>query len=76
MGCAQRMGIVYPSIIFRKSLFYNEKVDLIGPHSPPHLAPTKKGPSTMGPLGEVNRGSVVGLFVGHLCLDKVTDCTR
>jgi len=52
MGCAQRMGIVYPSIIFRKSLFYNEKVDLIGPHSPSHLAPTKKGPSKMGPLGK------------------------
>ena len=52
MGCAQRVGIVYPSIIFRKSLFYNEKVDLIGPHSPSHLAPTKKGPSTMGPLGK------------------------
>jgi hypothetical protein len=29
----------------------------------------------MGPFGEVNRGSVVGLFVGHLCLDKVTDRT-
>ena len=34
MACAQRMGIVYPSIIFRKSLFYNEKVDLIRPYLP------------------------------------------
>ena len=51
MACAQRMGIVYPSIIFRKSLFYNEKVDLIRPHSPPHLAPNKKGPITDGPFG-------------------------
>ena len=30
----------------------------------------------MGPFGEVNRGSVVRLFVGHLRLDKVTDRTR
>ncbi len=29
----------------------------------------------MGPFGEVSRGSVVGLFVGHLRLDKVADCT-
>ena len=75
MACAQRMGIVYPSIIFRKSLFYNEKVDLIRPHSLLISPPTKKGPSKMGPLGEVSRGSVVGLFVGHLRLDKVADCT-
>jgi hypothetical protein len=34
MACAQRVSIVYPSIIFRKSLFYNEKVDLIRPYLP------------------------------------------
>ena len=50
MACAQRMAIVYPSIIFRKSLFYNGKVDLIRTHSPSHLAPNKKGPIENGPF--------------------------
>jgi hypothetical protein len=52
MACAQRVSIVYPSIIFRKSLFYNEKVDLIRPYLPLISPPTKKGPSKMGPLGK------------------------
>ena len=63
MGCAQRMGIVYPPIIFRKSLFYNEKVDLIGPHSPSHLGPNKKGPIKDGPFW----GSEPRLSRGAIC---------
>ncbi len=59
MACTQRIGIVYPSIIFRKSLFYNEKVDLIRPH----LAPNKKGPIKDGPFW----GSEPRLSRGAIC---------
>jgi hypothetical protein len=59
MACTQRTGIVYPSIIFRKSLFYNEKVDLIRPH----LAPNKKGPIKDGPFW----GSEPRLSRGAIC---------
>ena len=63
MGCAQRMGIVYPPIIFRKSLFYNEKVDLIRPHSPPDLAPNKKGPIKDGPFQVISlRFSLTAIY--------------
>mgnify|MGYP006950286882 FL=1 len=63
MAYAQRIGIVYPSVIFRKSLFYNEKVDLIRRHSPPHLAPNKKGPIKDGPFW----GSEPRLSRGAIC---------
>ena len=63
MACTQRIGIVYPSVIFRKSLFYNEKVDLIRRHSPPHLAPNKKGPIKDGPFW----GSEPRLSRGAIC---------
>jgi len=63
MACTQRIGIVYPSIIFRKSLFYNEKVDLTRPHSRPHLAPNKKGPIKDGPFW----GSEPRLSRGAIC---------
>ena len=63
MAYTQRRCIVYPSIIFRKSLFYNGKVDLIRPH----LAPNKKGPIKDGPFW----GSEPRLSRGAICRSSV-----
>jgi hypothetical protein len=43
MACNQRNRIVYPALLFRKSLFYNEKSGIDSPISLNYLTPNKKG---------------------------------